>query len=68
MHNSEVAQFSMCMECGEEVWPERERAYLLTDDDVLCQACAARRGGVYDELRDIWSPPPSLHGLAPSPP
>ena len=63
MHRSEVAQFSLCMECGEEIWPERERSFLVSGDDALCYACAAKRGGSYDELHDRWTEAPHLKGL-----
>jgi hypothetical protein len=68
MHLSETEQLSTCIECGEVVWPERERAYLINPDDVLCQICAKRRGGVFDELHDRWARSPDLTGLSLSSP
>jgi hypothetical protein len=63
MHTSESAQLSTCIECGAEVWAERDRAYSVTADDVLCYACALRRGGVYSEPEDRWVKVPDLTGL-----
>ncbi len=64
MHRSEAAQFAACIECGAELWPERDRSYLITADDVLCYACAQHRGGAYDEIHDRWTQAPNLRGLS----
>lgn len=65
MHLSEIAQMSLCAECGEEIWPERERSFLMDgSDDALCYGCASRRGGAYDELNDTWVQTPDLSGLS----
>lgn len=63
MHRSEASELAVCIECGGEIWPERDRAYLITDDDVLCFGCALKRGGAYDERKDRWTAPPDLTGL-----
>lgn len=63
MHRSESAQLATCVECCEEIWPERDRSYLVIGEDALCFACAVRRGGAYDELEDRWTKPPSVEGL-----
>ena len=65
---SELTELSRCIECGADVWPERERSYLISDDDVLCYECATRRGGAYDELHDRWTARPDLTGVRVSPP
>jgi hypothetical protein len=68
MHSSESAELSTCIVCGEEVFAERERSYLVTGDDILCYACALARGGVFDELHDRWTRAPKVDNLPLSPP
>ena len=59
----EEEQSTLCADCGQEVWLERERGYLLADERTLCFACAVARGGVYDEQHDHWVQSPDLEGF-----
>ncbi len=68
MRRSEDRELTACSECGADVHVARDRAYALDVDRVLCFACATRRGGSYDERRDLWVEPPDLGGLASDPP
>lgn len=43
--------------------PDRDRAFAVSDDEYLCFACAARRGGTFDEDEDEWTTPPDLSGI-----
>lgn len=53
-------QLTACIDCGATVVPAQERGFAITDEVVLCQACAVRRGGVYDDARDAWAIAPRL--------
>lgn len=68
MDEQETAELTICIECGAEVWPERDRSYLLSEEDALCYECARKRGGAYDELSDRWARAPNLAGLTVSAP
>jgi len=68
MHRSEARDLGRCWRCGAEVSVAVDRAYAFGEDGILCFACAAERGGIYDEAHDMWREPPSLTGLAPPPP
>jgi hypothetical protein len=63
MHRSEQRELEFCSECGAEVHVSRDRAYAVDADRVLCFACATKRGGAYDEHRDLWVEAPDLAGL-----
>lgn len=52
-----------CVECGAELWPERDRAFACGPDSYLCFACSERRGGIYEANHDRWSVPPDVSGL-----
>lgn len=51
-----------CADCGADL-ESGERAFAVSDDSVICYACAVRRGGAYDELHDRWSPAPMTDDL-----
>lgn len=68
MHRSESAELSTCIVCGDEVLAERERAYVINGDDLLCHACALAHGGAFDEVHDRWTRAPKLDSLPLSPP
>jgi hypothetical protein len=53
----------VCAGCGERVAAETERTFGFGAGNVLCAACAARRGGRYDAARDAWDVVPDLTGL-----
>ena len=53
-----------CALCGERVAPETERGFGFGTGNVLCAACAAKRGGRYDAQRDAWDVAPDLTGLS----
>jgi hypothetical protein len=63
MHRSEAREFESCTECGAEVHVARDRTYALDADHVLCFACAVKRGGAYDERRDLWIEVPNVADL-----
>ena len=67
MHRSEATELDFCAECGAELHVSRDRAYALDAERLLCFACATRRGGSYDEERDLWVEAPSLGGLVKEP-
>jgi len=53
-----------CASCGERIAPESEAGFAFGTGNVLCAACAIRRGGRYDAQRDVWDEAPDLSGLA----
>ena len=53
-HDVEVSTIAICAQCGEEIPPELERAFLLGPDEVLCYECAVARGAVYDDVNEAW--------------
>jgi hypothetical protein len=53
----------VCASCGERIAPESERAFGFGTRNVLCFACATRRGGHYDADRDSWDVAPDLAGI-----
>jgi hypothetical protein len=63
MHRSEANELERCAECGAELSVPRDRGYALDADRALCFACAVKRGGAYDEQRDLWVEAPDLAGL-----
>jgi len=63
MHRSDESELDSCTECGAEVHASRDRSYALDAERALCFACAVRRGGVYDEHRDLWVDAPDLADL-----
>lgn len=63
MHRTEQEELMDCIDCGATVAPGADRAFAITDEMVLCHACATRRGGQYDEMHDRWLVPPRLDGL-----
>jgi hypothetical protein len=63
MHRSEDDDEVRCLQCGAEISMGRDRAYAVGEEDVLCQSCAMKRGGAYDERQDRWVEAPKLEGL-----
>ena len=65
MDERQSFETEVCAACGEEVqaddpqncWPSASWAV------VLCPACAAQHGGVYDPELERWQVPPSLSTL-----
>ena len=56
----------ICMDCGTPVEAEdavAERTFAITEEVVLCYACAVRRGGVYDDAEDKWKIAPRLEDV-----
>lgn len=52
-----------CIDCGTRIDADQavaERTFALTEEVVLCHACALRRGGVYDDHEDKWKLAPRL--------
>ena len=64
MHRSEARELELCVACGAEIDLANNRGYAHDDDRILCHECATKRGGVYDDKRDVWDPVPDLAGLA----
>lgn len=62
MHRSEAEELEQCASCGAEVAPE-DRTFPISDEEVLCFACAVRRGGAFDDPHDRWSAPPDISDL-----
>lgn len=54
---------SACIDCGAELWPDVDRAFLCSSEIYLCFECAERRGGVYEADEDRWVVPPDVAGL-----
>jgi hypothetical protein len=52
----------VCGDCGASIG-EVDRSYPFGTDSVLCEACALRRGGVYDEQEDRWITHPFVDDL-----
>jgi len=52
-----------CVDCGHSVDPAFDRSFAITDEILLCHACAVRRGGVYDSDDERWAAAPSLDGI-----
>lgn len=65
MHRSETRELGVCVECGAEIAPARERSYVYGPDACLCFSCAVRRGGSYDETHDRWVTAPDTQDLSP---
>lgn len=63
MHRSESEELASCAVCGAEISVQSDRSYVAGPRTILCYACAARRGGVYDEGRDQWIEGADLSGL-----
>jgi hypothetical protein len=63
MNSLELTEPANCCECGEPIEGEIDRAFAVSDDEVLCFECAVLRGGVYDALQERWTAPPSVTGL-----
>ena len=57
-------EVSRCAACGDEIWPDVERAFAYAPDAYLCFACAELRGGVYDSDEDRWTSAPDVSDLA----
>jgi hypothetical protein len=53
-----------CELCAVVIDPDRDRAYRVSDNQVLCPVCATARGGVFDERRDTWVKAPEIADLA----
>lgn len=67
MHRSEAAELENCADCGAELQGALERGYALDARRALCFACAEKRGGRYDERRDLWVRPPDVADLPSDP-
>ncbi len=67
MADEELDDVLTCVQCKALLDPDAQRGYAIEEDVLLCAACAARRGGVYDEARDEWTTPPDVTGLLADP-
>ncbi len=63
MHREEDGLRENCVICGVPVAAGIDCGFAYGASSVLCQACAVRRGGIYDALRDRWEVEPDLGGL-----
>lgn len=64
MHRAEEELLGRCADCGAEIQAALERAFAFGAGGLLCAACAARRGGVYDAQRDEWTQEPDYGEFA----
>jgi len=62
-HREELEDQASCAECGAVISRAAERGFAFGEAEVLCFACAERRGGSYDAEEDRWTQAPSLAGL-----
>jgi hypothetical protein len=62
MDTGENEELTECCECGAEVVPAIDSAYVL-DGAVLCFDCAVRRGGDYDAEEERWTVAPRVSDL-----
>ena len=60
--DEERVPVDVCVECGVHV-TDVDRGFSVSDESVLCQVCAMRRGGQWDERLDRWSHAPSIDDL-----
>jgi hypothetical protein len=63
-HREELEDQTSCADCGALISRAGERGFAFGESEVLCFACAERRGGSYDSDEDRWTRSPSLSGLA----
>lgn len=63
MHQTESNELTECAECGAEVSPGPDRAYVYSDENVLCFECSVKRGGSWDAAHERWEKAPDLTGL-----
>jgi hypothetical protein len=56
-----------CADCKALFDPDLQRGYVIEEDVEICAACAARRGGLYDERRDEWVKAPDVADLVTEP-
>ena len=56
-------EFVSCLECGDTIAPAVDRVYPVGCEDVICMACALRRGGIYDGNADRWQTAPRTDDL-----
>lgn len=64
MHRQEQSEQIECYDCGASVAPGTDRAFVVSDEAVLCFECSVERGGRYDEVQDAWLKAPRLDGIA----
>src|SRR5688500_2586930 len=62
MHQEEWLELTNCLDCGEPIVPERDRAFAVSEEGFLCFECAERRGGVYDADTERWTAAPDVTG------
>jgi hypothetical protein len=63
MHQTESNELTACVECRAEVSPGPDRAYVYSDELVLCFDCAVKRGATWDAKHERWDGKPDLGGL-----
>lgn len=63
MHREEWEDWTVCIDCGQEIHPQIP-SYPLAEESQLCLSCAMRRGAVYDTEHDRWLRAPSLRGIS----
>ena len=66
MHLSETSDLFACSDCGTSVESGRDREFEFAGALVLCFECALRRGGRFDEARDVWSQAPTIDDIDPA--
>ena len=63
MGTYETDELLLCNDCGIEIVPGVERGFTSGTETQLCYDCAERRGGSWDEKREVWAIAPDLIGL-----
>jgi hypothetical protein len=66
MRRSETSGLVACSDCGTSVDSGRDREFEFAGALVLCFDCALRRGGCFDEARDLWSHAPTIDDIDPA--
>jgi hypothetical protein len=66
MHRSEASELVVCSDCGASVSSGQDREFEFGGALVLCFDCSLRRGGRYDEARDLWSHAPTFDDIDPA--
>lgn len=64
MQGEELDNVGECADCRVLLAYDRTPHFDFGEAGVLCFECAMRRGGQYDGLKDTWTIPPDVTGLA----
>lgn len=56
-------QADECIECQADLLAEELPVFAIDAEHYLCSHCAARRGGKFDEIEQVWRPAPAVEDL-----